>query len=109
MDHTLTGYGIRWTSPNGEAGVQFDPLSAQHAHNSTVWSIWAGSAPNQPTWAITASPHAPSSLLATLTETLAQETDTRAAKPGRKHGADLTANAPAAPTAGASLPTPRSR
>ncbi|MGF0168540.1 DUF317 domain-containing protein [Streptomyces koyangensis] len=27
--HTLTGHGIRWTSPDGQAGVRFDPLTAQ--------------------------------------------------------------------------------
>ncbi|MFB7645619.1 DUF317 domain-containing protein [Streptomyces sp. NPDC056084] len=107
--HTLTGYGIRWTSPDGEAGVQFDPLSAQHAHNSAAWTIWAGPAPDRPTWAITTSPHTPSRLLATLTETLAQETGTRYAEPGRKHGAHLAASPSAAPTVGVSPPAHRSR
>ncbi|MEU5951471.1 DUF317 domain-containing protein [Streptomyces sp. NPDC047525] len=107
--HTLTGHGIRWTSPDGEAGVQFAPLTAQHAQNSATWTIWGGTGPDRPTWAITASPHAPSSLLAGLAETLALETGTREVQPGREHEARLTASAPAVPTAAVGRPASRSR
>ncbi|WP_030748315.1 DUF317 domain-containing protein [Streptomyces sp. NRRL F-5135] len=106
--HPLTGHGIRWTSPDGEAGVQFAPLSAQHPQNPATWTIWARANPDRPTWAITASPHNPSSLLAGLAETLAQETGTRQVQPGREHGVRLTSSAPAAPTA-ADRPASRSR
>jgi hypothetical protein len=29
--HTMDGRWIRWTSPDGDAGVQFDAFAAQHA------------------------------------------------------------------------------
>ncbi|MFI0242133.1 DUF317 domain-containing protein [Streptomyces sp. NPDC016845] len=89
--------------------MQFAPLTAQHAQNSATWTIWAATGPDRPTWAITASPHAPSSLLAGLAETLAQETGTREVRPNREHGARLTASAPAAPTVPAGRPASRSR
>ncbi|MFH8446877.1 DUF317 domain-containing protein [Streptomyces sp. NPDC018026] len=66
--HTLTGHGIRWTSPDEQAGVRFAPLTAQAPQNPATWPIWAGPHPDRPTWAITASPHTPSSLLADLSE-----------------------------------------
>ncbi|WP_373559355.1 DUF317 domain-containing protein [Streptomyces sp. Ag82_G6-1] len=75
--YTLTGHGIRWTSPDGQAGVRFDPLTAQHHQNPASWTIWAGPDPDRPTWAITASPHTPSSLLADLTKNLAHGIGTR--------------------------------
>ncbi|MEU6172396.1 DUF317 domain-containing protein [Streptantibioticus parmotrematis] len=96
--HTLSGHGIRWTSPDGVAGVQFDLLTAQHPQNPATWTIWAGANPDLPTWVITPSSHAPGALLAGLAETLAQETGRRQVQPGRKHGARLTASPPAAPT-----------
>ncbi|MGW0012184.1 DUF317 domain-containing protein [Streptomyces tendae] len=42
---TLTGHGIRWTSPDGQAGVRFDPLTAQAPRNPATWTIWAGPTP----------------------------------------------------------------
>ncbi|MDI3418580.1 DUF317 domain-containing protein [Streptomyces luteolus] len=76
--HTVDGRWIRWTSPDGDAGVQFDAFAAQHAsQNLATWTIWAGSGPDRPTWAITASPHTPSSLLADLSEALAHGTGNR--------------------------------
>ncbi|MGW9356382.1 DUF317 domain-containing protein [Streptomyces diastaticus] len=107
--HTLTGHGIRWTSPDGGAGVQFDPLTAQHAQNSTTWTIWAGPNPDRPTWAITASPHTPSPLLADLSETLAHETGTRRTQPGREHRARLATSVSAAPAVTPGRPASRSR
>ncbi|MFF7789341.1 DUF317 domain-containing protein [Streptomyces sp. NPDC007991] len=107
--HTLTGHGIRWTSPDGQAGVRFDPLTAQHPQNPATWTIWAGSDPDQPTWAITASPHTPSSLLADLSETLAHETGTRQAQPGHEHRPRLAASALAPPAVTAGRPASRSR
>ncbi|MFB6553798.1 DUF317 domain-containing protein [Streptomyces sp. NPDC056405] len=107
--HTLTGHGIHWTSPDQQAGVQFDPLTAQHTQNPATWTIWAGAGSDRHTWAITASPHTPSSLLAGLAETLAQETGTRQVQPGREPQNSLTASTPAAPTAAVSRPTGRSR
>ncbi|MGV9643670.1 DUF317 domain-containing protein [Streptomyces sp. NPDC003514] len=108
--HTVEGRWIRWTSPDGDAGVQFDAFTAQHPNpNLATWTIWAGPGPDRPTWAITASPHAPGSLLAGLSETLAQETGTRQVQPGREYGARLTASAPAAPTVAVGRPARRSR
>ncbi|MFJ6574070.1 DUF317 domain-containing protein [Streptomyces sp. NPDC091292] len=100
--HTLTGFGIRWASPDGKAGVQFDPLTAQHPQNPAAWTIWAGTGPDRPTWAITASPNTPSSLLAGLAETLTQETGTRQVQPGREPTTRLTASVTTAPTVAAS-------
>ncbi|MFD8814330.1 DUF317 domain-containing protein [Streptomyces sp. NPDC059627] len=74
-----------------------------------TWTIWAGPGPDRPTWAITASPHTPSSLLAGLSEALAQETGTRQAQLGREHRTRLAASAPAAPAVAASRPVSRSR
>ncbi|MEV8020018.1 DUF317 domain-containing protein [Streptomyces sp. NPDC086554] len=107
--HALNGHGIRWTSPDEEAGVQFDPLTTQNPQNPATWTIWAGPGPDQPTWAITASPHTPSSLLTALSETLAHQTCTRQAQPGREHKDRLAANAAATPVVTASRPSSRSR
>ncbi|MFC9926593.1 DUF317 domain-containing protein [Streptomyces sp. NPDC127190] len=107
--HTLTGHGIRWTSPDGDAGVRFDPLTAQDPQNPATWTVWAGPDPDRPAWAITASPHAPSSLLADLFETLAHETGTRLAQPGHEHRPRLAASAPPAPAVTAGRPASRSR
>jgi len=63
--HTVDGRWIRWTSPAGDAGVQFDAFTAQHPSQDLA------------TWTVTASPHTPSSLLADLSETLAHETGLR--------------------------------
>ncbi|THC47323.1 DUF317 domain-containing protein [Streptomyces sp. A1499] len=106
--HTLTGHGIRWTSPDGEAGVQFDPLTAQHAHSAT-WTIWAGPNPDRPTWAITASPHIPSPLLADLSETLAHETGTRQTQSGREQRTCLATSMSATPAVTPNRPATRSR
>ncbi|MFI6012550.1 DUF317 domain-containing protein [Streptomyces sp. NPDC051243] len=107
--HTVDGR-IRWTSPDGDAGVQFDAFAAQHPiQNLATWTIWAGPGPDRPTWAITASPHTPSSLLTGLAETLAHKTGTRQAQPGREHRTRLAASAPAARAVTASRPASRSR
>ncbi|MEU6994975.1 DUF317 domain-containing protein [Streptomyces sp. NPDC046465] len=42
----------RWspqTSPDGDAGVQFDPLTEQHPQNPATWTIWVGRSPARPT------------------------------------------------------------
>lgn len=76
--HTVDRQWIRWTSPDGNVGVQFDAFTAQHPNqNLATWTVWAGPGPDRPTWAITASPHTPTSLLADLSENLADETGTR--------------------------------
>ncbi|MFF3364515.1 DUF317 domain-containing protein [Streptomyces misionensis] len=107
--HTLTGHGIRWTSPDGDAGVRFDPLTAQDPQNPATWTVWAGPDPDRPAWAITTSPHTPSSLLADLFETLAHETGTRQTQPGHEHRPRLAASAPPAPAVTAGRPASRSR
>lgn len=61
--HTLDGRWIRWFSPAADAGVHFDAFTAQHpTQNLATWTIWAGPDPDRPSWTITASPHAPSSV-----------------------------------------------
>ncbi|MFD3580831.1 DUF317 domain-containing protein [Streptomyces sp. NPDC058683] len=108
--HTADGRWIRWTSPDGAAGVQFDAFTAQHPNqNLATWTIWAGPSPDRPTWAITASPHTPSSLLTDLSETLAHQTGTRQAQPGREHQTRLAARVPATPAVTAGRPASRSR
>ncbi|MET8721455.1 DUF317 domain-containing protein [Streptomyces misionensis] len=104
--HTLNGHGIRWTSPNGEARLEFDPLAALHSQSPGTWTIWAGTDPVRPTWTITASTHTPSALVAALSENLAHGTGVRSAQtPGheRKRAPDIappavpvTATGPAA-------------
>ncbi|MEV0038236.1 DUF317 domain-containing protein [Streptomyces sp. NPDC050804] len=100
--HTVDGRWIRWTSPAGDAGVQFDAFTAQHpSQNLATWTVWAGPDPCRPTWTLTASPHTPSSLLPDLSETLAHKTGTRQIQPtGRGRGTILiTTPAVAANTA----------
>ncbi|MGW2051623.1 DUF317 domain-containing protein [Streptomyces sp. NPDC001858] len=83
--HTVDGRWIRWTSPTGDTGVQFDAFAAQHpTQNLATWTIWAGRGPDRPTWALTASPHTPRSLLAHLSETLAHTTGTRRTNTARR-------------------------
>ncbi|MGA5200607.1 DUF317 domain-containing protein [Streptomyces variegatus] len=76
--HTVDGRWIRWTSPNGDVGVQFDAFTAQHSSQTlATWTVWAGQGPDRPAWSLTASPRTPGSLLADLSETLAHGTGTR--------------------------------
>ncbi|MFJ2794052.1 DUF317 domain-containing protein [Streptomyces sp. NPDC087290] len=76
--HTVDGRWIRWTSPAGDSGVQFDAFAAQHPiQNLDTWTIWAGPSPDHAAWTLTASPYTPSPLLADLSETLAHGTGTR--------------------------------
>ncbi|MFJ9469114.1 DUF317 domain-containing protein [Streptomyces caniferus] len=80
--HTVDGRWIRWTSPAGDAGVQFDAFAAQHPQQSlATWTVWAGPGPDRPTWILTASPHTPSSLLAGLCENLVHGVGTRQKHP----------------------------
>ncbi|MDX3240469.1 DUF317 domain-containing protein [Streptomyces sp. ME18-1-4] len=109
--HTVNGRWIRWTSPDGNVGVQFDAFAAQHPNqNLATWTVWAGPGPDRPTWAITASLHTPSSLLADLSETLAHETGTRQAQPaGRERRTSLATSPPATPMFTTSPAVSRSR
>lgn len=108
--HTVDGRWIRWTSPDGDASVQFDAFAAQHpSQNLATWTIWAGPSPDRPTWAITASPHTPSPLLAGLSEALVHETGARRTPPGREQKYRFAADASAAPAVAADRRTSRSR
>ncbi|MFE9416963.1 DUF317 domain-containing protein [Streptomyces griseofuscus] len=81
-NHTVHGRWIRWTSPSGDAGVQFDAFAAQRPNQDlATWTVWAGPDPNRGTWTITASPYTPSALLADLSENLAHATATRQLQP----------------------------
>jgi hypothetical protein len=95
-NHTVDGRWIRWTSPTGEAGVQFDAFTAQHpSQNLATWTVWAGPGPDRPTWALTASPHTPSSLLAHLSEAVAHGSGTRQAQGmGRERLTSLSTTPP---------------
>lgn len=109
--HTVDGRWIRWTSPAGDAGVQFDAFNSQHpSQNLATWTIWAGPDPDRPTWTITASPHTPSSLLADLSETLAHKTGRRRPQTaGPDHKTTLFTSPPAAPVVTAGPAASRSR
>ncbi|MFF7337413.1 DUF317 domain-containing protein [Streptomyces sp. NPDC008163] len=95
--HTVDGVRVRWTSPAGDAGVLFDAFHAQQrSQTMATWTIWAGSNLDRPTWAVTASPHAPSSLLADLFKTLAHETGLRRPRaPGTGHRTSPASSYPA--------------
>ncbi|MEU7641808.1 DUF317 domain-containing protein [Streptomyces sp. NPDC039016] len=48
--HTFAGRWIRWISPNGEVGIQFDALAAQRPNGVLpTWLLWAGPTINHPT------------------------------------------------------------
>jgi hypothetical protein len=80
--HTVDGRWIRWETPQGDAGVQFDAFAAQHPHSTlTTWTLWAGRTIDRPTWEIHASPYTPAALLAHLSEDLAHGTGTRRHSP----------------------------
>ncbi|MER6500135.1 DUF317 domain-containing protein [Streptomyces sp. NPDC001455] len=99
--HTVDGRRIGWTSPAGDAGVRFDAFAAQHpSQNLATWTAWAGPGPDRPTWALTGSPHTPSSLLAGLSENLAHGTGTRQAQTkGHERIASLGTTPPTIPAA----------
>ncbi|BDH15458.1 DUF317 domain-containing protein [Streptomyces hygroscopicus] len=105
--HTVDGRWIRWTSPAGDAGAQFDAFAAQHPQPTLAsWTIWAGPGPDRPTWILTASPHTPSSLLAGLSENLAHGVGTRQTRPvGHERKMSLSTTPLAVPAVRAS-PTP---
>ncbi|MGW1876018.1 DUF317 domain-containing protein [Streptomyces sp. NPDC001975] len=94
-----------------EHAIRNGVLAAQHPNQSlATWTIWAGPGPDRPTWTVTASPHTPSSLLAGLSESLAHQTGTRQAQPGREHQSVRTRSAalvPGCPTRRSSQPSPR--
>ncbi|MFG2924205.1 DUF317 domain-containing protein [Streptomyces sp. NPDC048305] len=110
--HTVDGRWIRWTSSDGNAGIQFDAFAAQHlSQNQATWTIWAGTSPAQgrPTWSITASPQTPSSLLASLAESLAHESGTRQVRRGREPKTSLASSPPPGPAATTGPSAGRSR
>ncbi|MFD7013890.1 DUF317 domain-containing protein [Streptomyces sp. NPDC059928] len=103
--HTVDGRWIRWASPSAAAGVQFDAFAAQQPYQSlATWTVWAGPNPEHPTWTLTASPYAPSSLLADLSETLAHKTGTRQAQPASGDPKTILGATPAASPAVAPSP-----
>ncbi|MCX2969480.1 MULTISPECIES: DUF317 domain-containing protein [Streptomyces] len=76
--HTIDGRRIRWTNLSGDVGIQFDAFAAQKPSSPlATWTIWAGPSMDHPTWAVTASPCTPSSLLGNLAENLTHGTGTR--------------------------------
>ncbi|MFD4604541.1 DUF317 domain-containing protein [Streptomyces sp. NPDC058464] len=108
--HTVDGRWLRRTSPDEDACVQFDAFTAQHPNqNLATGTVWAGPGPDRPTWVITASPHTPRWLPTDLCESLAHESGTRQAQPGREHKTRLAASSPAAPAVTAGRPGSRSR
>ncbi|MFD4954082.1 DUF317 domain-containing protein [Streptomyces sp. NPDC058451] len=108
--HTADGRWIYWTSPAGDAGVQFEAFTAQlPSQNLATWTVWAGSGPDPPACDITASQHTPNSLLAEFSEPLSPKTGTRQAQPtGREPRTSLVTSAPTAPGATAGPTASRS-
>lgn len=97
--HTVDGRYIRWTSPAGDAAVQFDVFVAQRPNqNLATWTVWAGPNLDGTTWFLTASAHTPSSLLADLSETLAHGIGTRQHSSGTRHKHPHLPTAPPAVT-----------
>ncbi|MBC2901171.1 DUF317 domain-containing protein [Streptomyces cupreus] len=96
--HTVDGRWIRWTTPSGDVGIQFDAFAAQTPHSMlATWTIWAGPSIDHPNWTVTASRYTPSVLLADLAENLAHGTGHRTYTPVEvKHPAHLT-TAPTGP------------
>ncbi|WP_434595809.1 DUF317 domain-containing protein [Streptomyces sp. A5-4] len=94
-DHTVDGRWIRWTTPAGDAGVQFDAFAAQHHPEKALatWTIWAGPNHDCPTWTLNASPHTPSSLLAGLAAELAEGQGMRT-KRRRTHSSSAPSTTP---------------
>ncbi|MFE4212160.1 DUF317 domain-containing protein [Streptomyces sp. NPDC056844] len=110
--HSVDGRGIRWTSPAGDAGVQFDAFAAQClTRNLTTWTAWAGPDPDRPAWTLTASPYTPSTLLADLADSLAHGIGTRQTPTTRfQRLTSPAATSPAIPaTTGASHQPSRTR
>ncbi|MCX5395653.1 DUF317 domain-containing protein [Streptomyces sp. NBC_00102] len=108
--HTVDGRESRWTSPDEHAGIRFDAFAAQHPNQDlATWTIWANPGNDRPTWAITASTHTPSSLLAGLSEALAEQTGTRHVQPRREQRPRLAAGARSTPAVATSRPVGRSR
>ncbi|MFI1060541.1 DUF317 domain-containing protein [Streptomyces spororaveus] len=56
---------IEWTAPAEEpAGVRFDTFAASQPNGPLdAWTVWGGNTPDQPTWSIRLSTHAPAALL----------------------------------------------
>ncbi|MGP3756873.1 DUF317 domain-containing protein [Streptomyces sp. IBSNAI001] len=97
--YALREHGIRWTSPDGGAGVQFDPLTAQQPQNLATWTVWGGTDPDRPAWTLTASPYTPSTLLANLSENLAHGIGTNRNPPtNRERGTSIATTRPGIPT-----------
>ncbi|MER6274270.1 DUF317 domain-containing protein [Streptomyces sp900105755] len=109
--HTVDGRWMRWTSPTGDAGIQFDAFTAQHpSQNLATWTVWAGADPERPAWTLTASPHTPSSLLADLSESLVHGTATRSPQTaGREPTKKFAVTSPTAQTVTSSLAASRRR
>ncbi|GAB2443995.1 SPDY domain-containing protein [Streptomyces incanus] len=107
----MDGRWIRWTSPAGDAGVQFDAFATQQPNPTlATWTVWAGPNLDRATWTLTASPYTPSSLLADLSENLAHATGTRQAQAaGRERRTSLGTTPPAIPAVNADAAVSRTR
>ncbi|MEU2131738.1 DUF317 domain-containing protein [Streptomyces sp. NPDC018352] len=107
--HNADGCRIRWTSPTGAAGAQFDAFAAQDPHQiRAAWTIWAGPSLDHPTWTLTASRYTPRGLLADLAETLAHGTGTRQ-PPAATHERRANLAPPTTPAVAANPAASRSR
>ncbi|MET9761738.1 DUF317 domain-containing protein [Streptomyces sp. NPDC006372] len=109
--HTIDGRWIRWMTPSGDAGIQFDTFAAQQPNSTLVtWALWARPSIDRPTWNVTASPYTPSSLLADLAENLAHGTGIRTHTPVKvKPTVHLTTTPTAPPPTAATAQPSRPR
>ncbi|MFD5898548.1 DUF317 domain-containing protein [Streptomyces sp. NPDC060366] len=64
---TVDGRWLRWSTQQGDAGVQFDGFAARNPHSPLhTWTLWAGPSVDHPSWTIHASAYTPAALLSDL-------------------------------------------
>ncbi|MDW4909175.1 DUF317 domain-containing protein [Streptomyces sp. ADMS] len=96
---SVDGRWMRWTTEQGEVGVQFDAFAAHDPQLLDTWTLWAGPSINHPTWTIRASAYTPAGFLSALTGELAhgigtRRTVSRTTAPSRQRTAALQPAAP---------------
>ena len=109
--HTVDGRWIRWTSPGGDAGVQFDAFAAQHAESEPGHLDHLGRP--RPGPAHLGHHRVPAHPEFAAGRPLRNLSPTRPARarpqPGPEHRTRLATSAPAAPAVTAGRPASRSR
>ncbi|WP_406463305.1 DUF317 domain-containing protein [Streptomyces sp. NBC_01622] len=91
---SVDGRWMRWSTEQGEVGVQFDVFAAHDSQLLDTWTLWAGPSINHPAWTIRASAYTPAGFLSALSGELAhgigtRRTVSRTTAPSRQHTAAL--------------------